>query len=117
MLLQQKIFAFLASISIFVIIIYLINKGKLREEFSWLWFLTGVAILILIVWYDLLEFLSGLIGAVVPTTTLFIFGIIFIMLIALHSAVKISILNDQIKNLAQKVSLLEAQSNLSDNDH
>jgi len=114
--LQQKIFAFLTSISIFVTIIYLINKGKLREEYSWLWFLTGVVILILTVWYDLLTFLTGLIGAVLPTTTLFIFGIIFIMLIALHSAVKISVLNDQIKNLAQKVSLLEAQNNLPDDN-
>ncbi len=112
--LQQKIFAFLTSISIFVTIIYLINKGKLREEYSWLWFLTGVVILTLTLWYDLLTFLTDLIGAVLPTTTLFIFGIIFMMLIALHSAVKISVLNDQIKNLAQKVSLLEAQNNLPD---
>lgn len=114
--LQQKIFAFSTSIFIFVAIIYLIKKGKLREEYSWLWFLTGLAILTLTVWYDLLRFLTGLIGAVLPTTTLFIFGIIFMMLIALHSAVKISILNDQIKNLAQKVSLLEAQNHLPDDD-
>ncbi len=112
--LQQKIFAFSASIFIFVTIIYLIKHGKLREEYSWLWFLTGLGILILTVWYDLLKFLTGLIGAVLPTTTLFIFGIIFMMLIALHSAVKISILNDQIKNLAQKISLLEAQNRLPD---
>lgn len=114
--LQQKIFAFFTAISIFVTIIYLINKGKLREEYSWLWFLTGVVILTLTLWYDLLTFLTGLIGAVLPTTTLFIFGIIFIMLIALHSAVKISVLNDQIKNLAQKVSLLEAQNTLTEDE-
>jgi hypothetical protein len=114
MLIQQKIFAVLASLSIFIAIIYLVKKGKLREEYSWLWLLTGLIMLLLVLWYDLLVFLTGLIGAVVPTTTLFIFGIIFLMLIALHSAIKISLLNDQIKNLAQKVSLLEAENSLPD---
>jgi len=116
MILQQKIFAVITSLSIFITIIYLVKRGKLREEYSWLWLLTGFVILILVLWYDLLMLLTKLIGAVVPTTTLFIFGIIFLMLIALHSAIKISLLNDQIKNLAQKVSLLEAQDNLSEGE-
>ncbi len=107
-------FAIISSLSILITIIYLVKKGKLREEYSWLWLLTGFVILLLVLWYDLLMMLTNLIGAVVPTTTLFIFGIIFLMLIALYSAIKISLLNDQIKNLAQKVSLLEANDNLSD---
>ena len=117
MFLQQKIFAVLSSISMFITIIYLVKKGKLREEYSWVWFLTGFVILILVLWYDLLILLTRLIGAVAPTTTIFIFGIIFLMLIALHSAIKISIMNDQIKNLAQKISLLVAQDSSSDKNN
>ena len=109
MLLQQKIFAIIASLSIFVVIVYLVKKGKLKEEYSWLWLLTGAVILLLVVWYDLLLFLTNLIGAVTATTTLFIFGIVFLMLITLHFAIKISTLSDQVKNLAQKLSLLEAE--------
>jgi hypothetical protein len=114
LLFQQKIFAVLTSISVFVVIIYLVKKGKLREEYTWLWMLTGLVMLVLVFWYDLLVFLTRLIGAVAPTTTLFIMGIIFLMMISLHSAIKISLLNDQIKNLAQKVSLLEAENSLPD---
>ena len=110
-------FAIISSLSILITIIYLVKKGKLREEYSWLWLLTGFVILLLVLWYDLLMMLTEFIGAVVPTTTLFIFGIIFLMLIALHSAIKISLLNDQIKNLAQKVSLLEANEKLSDGNN
>lgn len=117
MILQQKMFAIITSLAILITIIYLVKKGKLREEYSWLWLLTGIVILLLVLWYDLLMMLTKLIGAVVPTTTLFIFGIIFLMLIALHSAIKISLLNDQIKNLAQKVSLLEAKEKLSDENN
>ena len=105
--LQQKIFAVLTGLSIFIAIVYLVKKGKLKEEYSWLWLLTGFVILILALWYDVLLFLTGFIGAATPTTTLFIFGIIFLVLISLHFAIKISRLTDQVKNLAQKVSLLE----------
>ena len=109
MLFHQKIFAVVASISIFIVIIYLVKKGRLREEYSWLWLLTGAVILVLSLWYDLLLLLTNLIGAVTATTTLFIFGILFLMLITLHFAIKISSLTDQVKNLAQKLSLLEME--------
>ena len=34
MLLQQKIFAIIASLAIFVVIVFLVKKGKLKEEYS-----------------------------------------------------------------------------------
>jgi len=113
MTVQQKIFASLTSFLLFIAIIYLVKKGKLREEYSWLWLLTGFVILTMAIWYDLLLLVTNLIGAVLPTTTLFIFGIIFLVLITLHFTIKISELTNQVKNLAQKLSLLEAQ-NLSE---
>ncbi len=116
MLLHQKIFATIASLAIFGVIIYLVKKGKLREEYSWLWLLTGAVVLVLVIWYDLLLFLTKLIGAVTPTTTIFIFGIVFLMFISLHFAIKISSLSDQVKNLAQKLSLHEAEKEGKD-DH
>ena len=107
MTLQQKVFGILASLFIFVIIVWLVKNRKLREEYSWLWLLTGCVILGLVFWYDALLLLTRLIGAVLPTTTLFIFAILFLVMIALHFAIKISLLSDQVKNLAQQVSLLE----------
>ena len=106
---HQKFFALIISFTIFVVIIALVRNRKLREEFSWMWLLTGVVVFVLAVWYDLLVKLTALIGAVMPTTTLFIFSIIFLVLISLHFAIKVSQLSDHIKILAQKISLLEAQ--------
>jgi len=105
---QQKIFAIFASMVIFIVIINLVKNGKLKEEYSWLWLLTGFVIIILALWYDLLLVLTHLIGAVLPTTTLFIFAIIFLICIALHFAIKISILTDQVKNLSQEIALINA---------
>jgi len=105
---HQKIFAVFVSLAIFVVIITLVRNRRLRAEYSWLWLLTGFVVFILVVWYDLLVKLTMLIGAVAPTTTLFIFSIIFLVFVSLHFAIKISQLSDQLKNLAQKISLLEA---------
>ena len=49
------------------------------------------------------------IGARVPTTTLFLFGVIFLMLIALHYSVKISTLTAQVERLAQELAILKEQ--------
>lgn len=108
MTLHQKTFAVLCSLVIFFGIIYLVKKGKLKEEFSWMWFLTGCMILVPVLWYDALVLMTKLIGAVLPTTTLFLSGIVFLLMMCLHFAIKISRLTDQVKNLAQKISLLEA---------
>jgi len=64
---------------------------------------------VLVLWYDSLLLLTHLIGAVLPTTTLFIFAILFLICLALDFAIKISRLTDQVKNLTQKVSLMESK--------
>ncbi len=87
-------------------ILALIRRRKLKEEYALLWLLTGMAVLILVVWYDLLEVVSSLIGAVAPTTTLFLFAFLFLMLISIHFSVKFSKLSDQIKDLTQEMAFL-----------
>ncbi len=54
MTLHQKIAAVFISLSIFAVIICLVRNRKLHEEYSWLWLLTGFALTLLVVWYDLL---------------------------------------------------------------
>lgn len=107
--LQQKIFAISISLFLFIIIIDLVRRRKLREEFSWLWLLTGAGVIVLAVWYDLLNLITRLIGAVLPTTTLFLFGGIFFIVINLYYATKISSLHNHVKDLAQHVAILQTE--------
>jgi len=104
---RQKTLALIISISLLILILELVRRRKLREEYSWLWLLTGLAILGLSLRYDLLLAATRLIGAVVPVSTLFFFGLIFLMLISISYSVRISRLSLQVKNLAQKLTLLE----------
>ena len=109
MLFHQKIFAVIMSFVIMAGVIELVRRRKLREEYSWLWLLTGAVIILLVVCYDFLVLLTSVIGAVTPTTTLFIFGLLFLMMISLHYSIQISKLSHQVKELGQQVALLKLQ--------
>jgi hypothetical protein len=109
MLFQQKIFAIIASVLIMLLVVELVRRRRLREEYSWLWLLTGGFIILLVIWYDLLVFITHMIGAVAPTTTLFIFGLLFLMLISLHYSIQISKLSHQVKEIAQQLALLKGR--------
>ncbi|MBI3008272.1 MAG: DUF2304 domain-containing protein [Candidatus Omnitrophica bacterium] len=107
MLPRQKLFAILISIGLILVIVDLVRRRKLREEYSWLWLMSGAVIFILAVWYDLLAAIGNFIGVIVPTSTLFFFGLIFLVLISLHFSVKVSSLTNQVKKLAQELAMLE----------
>ncbi len=104
---HQKIFALITGISIFVIIIEMVRRRKLDEEYSFLWIIIGIGIVILVLWEDLLEKLTNIIGAVAHTTTIFIFGIMILVLINLHFSVKITKLSRQVKELGQEIAILK----------
>ena len=103
---HQQIFAILAAIVVFLLIFELVRRRRLREEYSWLWLLTGTAMILLVVWYRLLLYITWIIGAGTPVTTLFLFSTLFLLLIAVHYSVIISKLTTQVKNLAQELALL-----------
>ncbi len=109
MLYKQKIFAIVVSVLLIGVIMLLIRRRKLREEYAILWLLTAVGVVGLVVNYGALVYITELIGAVAPTTTLFIFALIFLLTLAIHFSIKISRQADQIKDLTQEIGLLRLE--------
>lgn len=106
---RQQIFALLISIVIFALVVELVRRRRLREEYSVLWLATSVVMFILVLKYEWLVVLTHWIGAVLPTTTLFVGAIVFLMLLSVQFCLKISQLTDQVKNLSQENALLRHQ--------
>jgi hypothetical protein len=96
----------LISLAVFFFTIDMVRKKRLREEYSLLWLGTSVLMLILIIRYDWLLALTIFIGAVLPTTTLFLGSILFLILISVQFSIKISKLSNQVKDLVQENALL-----------
>ena len=66
--------------------------------------------IVIVVWYRPLVFVSGLIGAVSPVTTLFIFAILFLLVLSIHFSLIISRLSQQVKDLVQEVAILKSET-------
>lgn len=107
--LRQVIFATIISLVVFASIIELVRRRRLREEYSILWLLTSIVMVVLVFKYDWLVTITRFIGAGLPTSTLFMGSLVFLMLIAVQFSVKISRLTDQVKNLAQDNALLRQE--------
>lgn len=103
---RQKIAMIIICLFIFIFMLDLVRRRKLREEYSWLWLLTSASLFILVIKYSWLTSLSRLIGVVLPTSTLFLGALIFLMIISVQFSVRISNLTNQVKNLVQENALL-----------
>ena len=103
---RNKMVALAVGIGLLLLIIELVRRRRLREEYSWLWLLTGFVILVLTMWFDLLKWFTHLVGAITPSSTIFLFAFLFLIFISLHFSVVISKLTDQNKELAQRSALL-----------
>lgn len=103
---STRILAIAGSLGILFVIVELVRRRRLKEEYSVLWIITGLVLLVLSLWYGLLLKITSLIGAVLPSSTLFFFGLLFVMLMLLHFSVRVSLLERRIMALAQEVGLL-----------
>jgi len=106
---RQQIFALIVCLLVFIFTIDMVRRRRLREEYSVLWLATSIVMFVLVIRYDWLEALTRFIGAGLPTSTLFIGSIIFLMLISVQFSIKISRLTTQVKDLAQDNALLRSE--------
>jgi hypothetical protein len=106
---HQTAFALITSLLIFGLILELVRRRRLREEYSWLWLLTSAGMILLVVWFRLLVVITHLVGAVTPINTLLLFAVLFLFAIAVHYSIIVSRLTTQVKNLAQELALVSAR--------
>jgi hypothetical protein len=103
---RQKVFFLTIAVVLLLTIIDLVRRRRMRVEYSWVWIAAGVAIIVLIVQYDLLIWLTTAVGAVIPTSTLFFLSSLYLAVLSLNYAVRLSSLSWEVKELAQELALL-----------
>lgn len=105
----QRVFAIVTSVVTFLVVMELIRRRRLREEYAFLWVLTTVGMMVLATWYGLIEWITRVIGAIAVTTTLFLFALMFLLLISVHFTTVISRLTVQVRRLTQELAILQAE--------
>ena len=106
---STRIIAMTGSLILLVLILDLVRRRRLKEEYSLLWVLTAVIMFILAAWFELLRTITSLIGGVAASSTLFFFGLLFAFFMLLHFSVRVSALERRLTTLVQEVGLLRVR--------
>ena len=101
-----QIIAIVVSISLFLFILYLVRKKKIKEEYSLLWLSSSIVFMFFSIWRDGLEYFAKLIGIAYPPAALFLILLLAVFLILIEFSINISRLTEQNKILAQELALL-----------
>ncbi len=109
---RQIVFALLLSVLVFVVVMRLIQKGKLDIGYSWFWFGVSIGMAATVVKYDWLVKFTALVGAVQPTTTLFLSALVFLLLLCVQFSLTLSKHRREIKRLTQQLAMLASESDL-----
>ena len=104
-----RIIAILICILLVVYVFELVRRRHLSEEYSMGWLVAGCLMLILSVSEGILVWISNLVGATLFTSTLFFFGLVFLVTICLHFSIRISSLTNQVRTLTQHMGILNSE--------
>jgi hypothetical protein len=115
---RSVIFAIGASVLALLLVLELVRRRQLREEYSLLWLGTAFAMLLVSAWRDLLHGLSRLVGIVYPPNLLFLLAALFTLLLLLYFSTVITRLSQENKEIAQELALLRYEvESLRDKTH
>lgn len=113
---RQKVVFLTIALVLLAVIFELVRRRRLRVEYAWLWLASGSSIVVLILRYDLLIWITERVGAVIPTSTLFFICILFLALLSLHYSVRLSSVTRELKELTQELGLLRAEVGTAEGD-
>ena len=107
-----RIIAILICLFLVAYVFELVRRRHLSEEYSMGWLVAGSMMLILSISEGLLVWVSNLVGATLFTSTLFFFGLVFLVTICLHFSIRISALTNQVRTLTQHMGILHSEKQL-----
>ena len=105
--LRLQLVAVAGSLLLLVVVFELVRRKRLLERYALLWLFSGLVLLLLAAWQNLLEGVARAIGIFYAPSALFVIAFGFVLLLLLHFSLAVSRLADQSKVLAQRLALLE----------
>ena len=95
------------SLLLLGVIVQLIRRRRLREEYALIWLIAGLTVVLLTVFGGLVNTLASALSVSYPPTLILVSGLLFAMVILLSQSVAISTQADRLRDLAQAVALLD----------
>ena len=102
-----QIFMMIAVAVYFALLIYFLRRKRIILKYSLLWLFSGVVMLLLAVFPNILDGIAKLVGIASPVNALFAIALFCVIMILMSMTAIVSRLNDQLLHLAQVNALLE----------
>lgn len=109
MTLQLRIIIFILLILALVLFFHRIKNQKLALQYSLSWLMLIVILMIVVLFPELLYKVSELAGVELPINMVFFLGFIFTLLIIYNLTAAVSKMSNEIKDLTQKIALMEKE--------
>jgi len=103
---RSTVFMMGASIIALLVVLELVRRRHLSEQYSLLWLGTALVMLVVGVWRDLLHSLAALVNIHHPPNLLFLLAALFLLFIQLYFSTVITRLTRESKEAAQQIALL-----------
>ena len=97
------------SAALLVAIVELVRRGRLTEEYSFIWIVCAVALFVLSLWRNLLDLAASILGVHYPPALLLLVLTFFVVIVSLYFSVVVSRHRKDIERLVEEVALLEEQ--------
>jgi hypothetical protein len=107
--LRIEIWAILGCVVLFGALIELVRRHRLKERYSFLWFITVGVMLVFTLKRDWLEDFAALLGIYYPPSALFLLLVFFMLLILIHFSTVISRLLSDKQTMVQELGILESR--------
>lgn len=110
-----QILSLVGAFTFLYAIFRLIIKGKLREEYSIIWILSTIVLIIFSIWRRGLDQIALWLGIFYPPSLIFLGSLFAILIFLIHLSVVNSKLQNQIKDLTHEIAFLKAELKKSAN--
>lgn len=104
-----QVFSIIGSLLLFLFILRLVKRKRLKEEYSLLWLGFGLIFIALSIFKPLLEIVANALGVLYAPAALLLILVLSVFFILIQFSVVISKLAEGNKNLIQEVGILKAE--------
>lgn len=106
---KVQIISILGVLLFMYLVVKLVVKGKLREEYSIIWILGTIILAIFSIWRQGLQHIATLLNVYYAPSLLFLLAFFAIICFLLHLSIVITKLQNQVKDLAYELAMVKQQ--------
>jgi hypothetical protein len=104
-----QVVAVSVSLTLLALVLELVRRRKLTEEYSLIWIVCAGALLLLSLWRGILDVVARALDVHYPPAILILVLIFFVFVVSLYFSVVVSRQRQQIERMVEDVALLDAE--------